>query len=588
MNTEKDNCFIFNHPNDNNLNEIHKLESISFPDDEAATLDTILFRGRNALKYFYQLRHELDNKLVGFVNATCTSHNKIYSETMKTHESNGNNLVIHSITVCPDHRRQGIGKLLLTKYLTRIADYNPEIHNVYLLCKGHLISFYTSCGFTVVSVSDVCHGKDQWFEMKININQMRFTQLQIDAFTSDPYKGNPAAVVFSHGNNNNTDNKTDNGIWMQNIANENNLAETAFLKSKSIDELYAYEIRWFTPTREVELCGHATLAAAYALYETYRVPKHKQIKFYTFYNDILYAHMNKNGTIELTFPSTPISSSTTSDTTTNAANTTNENNLSEIKNIINNSIHLRYQNTNTTSINNPTTTTSTTNTTSNNLIEFCGRSKYDILVTMRWEDFIQIESIDFEKLKQIDARGVIVTCLSHNHIDPHIVNTILNLYKEKNDMIFLNRFPLNNKQIDFMSRCFFPRYGINEDPVTGSAHCTLAPFWMEQLLLLQKQKQNNDQLSPSSFSTSSESQSSLKCRKLDNSTSISTIKNDQDSRDSTDNNSNNNDNKYQELVGYQASNRGGYVTTYMKDYNDDIVHLKGSCVTIFKCQFIHF
>jgi len=107
----------------------------------------------------------------------------------------------------------------------------------------------------------------------------------VDAFTSKPYSGNPAAVVPDHGE----------PVWMQRLAAEMNLSETAFFRPRSRDE---YDLRWFTPTVEVELCGHATLASAHILWETERVA---QATFNT-RSGALHTSHNDDGSTTLDLP----------------------------------------------------------------------------------------------------------------------------------------------------------------------------------------------------------------------------------------------------------------------------------------------
>lgn len=212
---------------------------------------------------------------------------------------------------------------------------------------------------------------------------------QVDAFTTNMFGGNPAAVCVLPG-------------WipddiMQKIAAENNLSETAFLVKK---EDY-YEIRWFTPTVEVNLCGHATLASAYVLFhelghggELIRFES-KSGELKVFYNQDL---------ITLDFPADP-----------------------------------------------PAHTTLTVN-----IGEFLGKDpeealkgKSDLVLVYKSEDDIINLRPDFIGLLQCGVRGIIVTA--------------------------------PGKQSDFVSRFFGPSVGINEDPVTGSAHTLLTPFWANRL-----------------------------------------------------------------------------------------------------------
>src|SRR6185437_12791017 len=119
--------------------------------------------------------------------------------------------------------------------------------------------------------------------------RQRFTQ--VDAFTDQPFAGNPAAVCL-------LPTVRDTG-WMQQVAREMNLAETAFL----VRRLDGYDLRWFTPTCEVDLCGHATLASAHALWETKRLAAGAAARFFT--KSGWLAATQRDGLIELDFPSTP-------------------------------------------------------------------------------------------------------------------------------------------------------------------------------------------------------------------------------------------------------------------------------------------
>jgi PhzF family phenazine biosynthesis protein len=115
--------------------------------------------------------------------------------------------------------------------------------------------------------------------------------LQVDAFTSKPFSGNPAAVCVLA--------EPRAEPWMQQVANEMNLAETAFLHPESD----GYRLRWFTPTVEIDLCGHATLASAHVLYETGALPRDKQARFYT--RSGLLTADEEDGWIKLDFPASP-------------------------------------------------------------------------------------------------------------------------------------------------------------------------------------------------------------------------------------------------------------------------------------------
>ena len=227
---------------------------------------------------------------------------------------------------------------------------------------------------------------------------------QVDAFADGPFTGNPAAVVLLE--------KPADAKWMQHVAAEMNLAETAFLVRR--DD--GFDLRWFTPAVEVDLCGHATLGSAHALWEAGVLPKDQVARFHT-RSGVLTATPDA-GWIELNFPATLVEPAETTPGLRDA---------------------LKVE---------PL---------------FVGRSKFDYLVEVASEDIVRNLRPDFVALRSLPVRGVIVTSLA------------------------------TTAGWDFVSRFFAPGAGIDEDPVTGSAHCALTPYW--------SRKQNRDsftarQLSP--------------------------------------------------------------------------------------------
>ncbi|QCR21049.1 PhzF family phenazine biosynthesis protein [Pontibacter sp. SGAir0037] len=213
---------------------------------------------------------------------------------------------------------------------------------------------------------------------------------QIDAFTSQVFGGNPAAVCV-------LDEWLPDEL-MQNIAAENNLAETAFVVRKDAD----FELRWFTPTVEVDLCGHATLAAAYVLFKFYEYPGTK-INFYSLRSGLLTVDLD-NEELTLDFPADTLQMVPTPEELVAAVG---------VK---------------------PTET-------------YKGKTDYLLVYTSQKE--IEEMVPDMRKLAGIAARGIIVSS------------------------------PGNT--VDFVSRFFAPQVGVDEDPVTGSAHTTLTPYWSERL-----------------------------------------------------------------------------------------------------------
>lgn len=216
--------------------------------------------------------------------------------------------------------------------------------------------------------------------------------LQIDAFADRPYTGNPAAVCLLQDGR--------DAPWMQAVAAEMNLSETAFVCPAGND----FDLRWFTPAVEVDLCGHATLAAAHALWSEGLVPGDDDIRFRT-RSGVLTATRHGD-LIELDFPATP-----PRDAQPGAQQ------LAAIGAALGaEPVHV-------------------------------ARSEFDLLAVVGSANALRSMTPDFRRLVEIAARGVIVTSVSD---DP---------------------------RFDFLSRFFAPRVGVDEDPVTGSAHCCLGPYW---------------------------------------------------------------------------------------------------------------
>jgi predicted PhzF superfamily epimerase YddE/YHI9 len=214
----------------------------------------------------------------------------------------------------------------------------------------------------------------------------------VDAFTDRPFAGNPAAVIPLDA--------WASDKWLQNVALEMNLSETAFL----VQEGDGYRLRWFTPKVEVALCGHATLASAHILRSEGYASPGEEIRFHT--QSGLLKAAGEASLIELDFPATPASATPPPPGLLAALGVS---------------------------------------------VKYVGRSQFDYLVEVDSEDAVRRLAPDFAILSQIDARGAIVTARS------------------------------TTSGFDFVSRFFAPRAGVNEDPVTGSAHCCLGPYWKGRL-----------------------------------------------------------------------------------------------------------
>lgn len=211
---------------------------------------------------------------------------------------------------------------------------------------------------------------------------------QVDAFTDKPFAGNPAAVcVLDHPRDE---------TWMQSVAAEMNLSETAFVRP--VDG--GFELRWFTPQVEVDLCGHATLASAFTLWEMGIVDATQAIFFHT--KGGLLTATREDTVISLDFPATPVAACEPPAELLQALQVTPS---------------------------------------------YVGRTAFDRFLVVESPVTLRSLEPDFRRLAKVAARGAIVTA--------------------KSDM----------PGVDFISRFFAPASGIDEDPVTGSAHCALGPYW---------------------------------------------------------------------------------------------------------------
>jgi PhzF family phenazine biosynthesis protein len=259
---------------------------------------------------------------------------------------------------------------------------------------------------------------------------------QVDAFADRPFAGNPAAVCLLPA--------PGDPQWMQQVAREMNLAETAFL----VRRRDGFDLRWFTPAVEVDLCGHATLASAHVLWEEGHLQPAETVRFHT-RSGVLTAS-RQGSLIWLDLPATPAQPAATP---------------IELERGLGKCASIKY----------------------------VGRTPFDYLVELKSEAEVRSLAPDMSELVQLPVRGVIVTARS------------------------------TQGSHDFVSRFFAPAAGIAEDPVTGSAHCGLGPFWATRL-------------------------------------------------------------GKNELVGYQASARGGTVRVRL---DGDRAHLGGKAITVLRGELLH-
>ena len=216
--------------------------------------------------------------------------------------------------------------------------------------------------------------------------------LQVDAFTDRAFGGNPAAVCLLE--------RPAEPAWMQNVAREMNLSETAFVSPRAD----GYDLRWFTPGAEVDLCGHATLATAHVLWSEGLLAADRTARFHT-RSGWLTAD-RRGPEIELDFPSQAAAPQ-------------------EAPPELLSALGVRPQ--------------------------YVGKNRTDYLIEIASEADVRATRPDFGKLRSLPIRGVIVTSRAAT------------------------------PGVDFVSRFFAPAVGVDEDPVTGSAHCALAPHWAPRL-----------------------------------------------------------------------------------------------------------
>ncbi len=219
------------------------------------------------------------------------------------------------------------------------------------------------------------------------------SMIQVDAFTSKPFAGNPAAVCVMRS--------PAQESWMHEVAREMNLSETAFLHP----DADGYRLRWFTPAVEVALCGHATLASAHVLWHEGHLDRGKQARFQTL-SGLLTADL-VDGWIKMDFPAK------------HASPTLAPKDLLKALGV--------------------------------SRALYIGKNAFDYIIEVASEEQVRLLAPDFSRLAHVAARGVIVTAQSAS------------------------------SDFDFVSRFFAPAVGVAEDPVTGSAHCCLAPFWSAKL-----------------------------------------------------------------------------------------------------------
>eukprot|EP01123_Difflugia_compressa_P003726 TRINITY_DN15024_c0_g1_i1.p1 TRINITY_DN15024_c0_g1~~TRINITY_DN15024_c0_g1_i1.p1 ORF type:complete len:182 (-),score=30.73 TRINITY_DN15024_c0_g1_i1:59-574(-) len=170
MTDDKRNGLYFSHPSIEDIDEIDALETASYPPDEAATRERLIYRCEKANQYFIIARKELNGPVIGFICGTVSVGDNLTHQSMFEHVPTGRTLNIHSVVVESSLRRQGIAKEMLEHYIKLYED-TKQIDQILLLSKKHLQSLYELVGFRLIGPSKVVWGEELWFEMRRDLKE---------------------------------------------------------------------------------------------------------------------------------------------------------------------------------------------------------------------------------------------------------------------------------------------------------------------------------------------------------------------------------------------------------------------------------
>lgn len=146
------------------------LEAVCFPADEAATLEQVRFRIREAGAFFLLGFEAGSGELVAFVNGTLTAHATLTHDSMATHDPDGGTICVHSVAVAPRLRRRGVALSMLRAYERELrGSHAGRVRQALLICKERMQPLYLKAGYALVGPSPVVHGKDQWYEMRLDL-----------------------------------------------------------------------------------------------------------------------------------------------------------------------------------------------------------------------------------------------------------------------------------------------------------------------------------------------------------------------------------------------------------------------------------
>lgn len=361
---------------------------------------------------------------------------------MSHHTPDGDTVCVHSVVTRAEARRRGIATWMMRSFVRRLPRAAPRATRVALLTKLRNEGLYARCGFLSIGVSPVQHGAESWTEMQqpVRAPGAGLPVVTVDAFAQEAYAGNPAAVVVAPG----VHSAQEAAGWLEatpapatpasravgpfgaadaalaRVAGEMNLSETAFLWP--LDD-GTFLIRWLTPAVEVDLCGHATLAAAHTLWEEGYIPSSQRVVRLCSRSGMLAVSRTDAGYV-MDFPEDPPASDFDEQRRTR-------------------------------------------------LLEALGAGFPELagdavlgVACHRTDAVVEVRRSAFDALPSTPAAvSAAVRCLADLPFRGVLVTTAL------------PGADADGTGPAFASRCFFPACGVDEDPVTGSAHCAIAPYW---------------------------------------------------------------------------------------------------------------
>lgn len=501
------------------LPAIYALEKASYPSDEASSRSQLQYRQHHAASFFRCaikvdiaseekdegtiVEKNVDSlrgmgEIIGYV--TATRCHQFTEESMKVHHPNGSLLAIHSVVVDENYRRQGTGLAMLKEYIEtlRKMDMVHGIKKVVLLSKMEKVPFYIQAGFKVMGESKIVHGDDKWYDCELDLDVRGIAEKNcqywvIDSFAKvgNPGSGNPAAVVMipnskpgrlpslsvnsleAYATENHSASMFDpddeeNVQWMRSVACEFNLSETAFIwdyttkdgEDPASDDTCQYNIRFYTCNgTEVDLCGHATLAATSVILEQLsKEGKMDQVIVFKAKKDVLKAKAARTS-MQLSAVTRKI-----------------------VMDFPQKKLEMLKQ----------------------------GTSEYNEVIAILHESLFQDKSIEDLEKKIVSKIGVdtggddlFVEINPESFaqlpikIQDSCISRLMDSRVYKRGVIVCCDVPeaakVEGERADFYSRFFGPKVGIAEDPVTGSAHCVLGPYYAEKI---QKESVIGNQMSP--------------------------------------------------------------------------------------------